>query len=161
MNMEPTDLAYAAGIIDGEGCIFIDKQNPSPKGRGKTPRYAVRVAVAMCDPEVCEWLQERWPGFLTRVEMAKYNPKARPSFRWIIVAEKAVNFLEDVFPFLKIRHHQARIAIRYQKEYRRKSTPIKRGSRGRFAKGNGLQSEEQVAEKESLKSQISRLNQKG
>lgn len=161
-SIPPTELAYAAGIIDGEGCITITKSvTKYIKRRCLNPQYQLRIAVVMADPEVCKWLNKRWPGCLKILNPAKYNPKAKPTFNWSISAQKAKFFLEQIYPFLKIKKRQALIGIEFQKNCIQRAGKRIRDKKGRFTQGTNLQNSRTIAKKESLKSLISIFNQHG
>lgn len=51
--MDTTDLAYAAGIIDGEGCISLGRH---------AGYYQAHVTVEMSDRPVIEWLHATFPS---------------------------------------------------------------------------------------------------
>jgi len=156
------DLAYAAGIIDGEGCITITKNiSKDHQRRCLNPQYQLRVAVVMADPEVCKWLHERWPGCLKILNAPKYNKNSKPTFNWSISAEKAKCFLKQIRHFLKIKNRQALIGIAFQEDLIQKRGKRIRDKKGKFAKGNELQDDSIIKKKEAYKSLISRFNQHG
>lgn len=154
-----SDIAYAAGIIDGEGCITITKAKPSALRRTINPQYQLSIAVVMADPEVPKWLYSKWPGGLTILNAPKYNKNAKPTFSWTLRAEKACAFLRLIFPFLKIKHRQALIGIKFQSTCIQRIGTRIRAQDGTFAKGNELQSSVSINKKEAMKSLISRFNQ--
>ena len=57
----PTDWAYAAGLVDGEGCIAVTRCFVC--GRGKFC-YGVTVVVSNRDRPVLEWFREKWSGLV-------------------------------------------------------------------------------------------------
>mgnify|MGYP001589864663 CR=1 FL=1 len=58
MTNEPTKLAYAAGIIDGEGTICAPRKSGARIRQMPVPI----VAVNMSDPRVIRWLQVEFGG---------------------------------------------------------------------------------------------------
>ena len=56
-----TDWAYAAGIVDGEGCIAIIRSFVPKRGRYY---YGVHVVVANRDRDVLAWMQSVWGGYV-------------------------------------------------------------------------------------------------
>lgn len=111
--MEQVDLAYAAGIIDGEGSIKIFKIKADYLKR-KTDRYQLQVQVDMVDPKAVTWLQQMFGGKL-------YDHKRKPetnwrdSKRWYIVTQQAGKFLEKILPYMKVKSIHARLAIDFLK----------------------------------------------
>ena len=61
---EVTDWAYAAGFVDGEGCIAIVRSFTQSRGRYN---YGVQVIVANRDRPVLEWMQTMWRGWVVAV----------------------------------------------------------------------------------------------
>lgn len=106
----PTTLAYAAGIVDGEGCILVSDQ--LTRYKGKTPErlgqsyrsYSCRVAVATVDSVITPWLYQRFGGSL--VDRGGVG-------RWTLATSEAERFLRLIFPFLKLKKSQAKIALRF------------------------------------------------
>ncbi len=107
-----TDLAYAAGIIDGEGCIYIDRYKDKRRNEEKNMNYVLRVKVAMTDLIAPAWLLK----FGGSVRTYNYKtPKFKPIHIWTINSDKAIDFLSLIFPFIKIKKAQIETAIDFQK----------------------------------------------
>jgi hypothetical protein len=65
-----TDWAYAAGLVDGEGCIAITRFFSRT-----SDRYSDGVAVVVVnrDREVLDWLRQLWSGWV----VAMLKPQSR------------------------------------------------------------------------------------
>lgn len=109
--MDIKDLAYAAGIIDGEGCIYIDRF--VDKRRPNTRNYVLRVKVAMTDFEVPYWFEEMFGGFVSVYKRKDVN--CRPAAIWGITNKRAIDFLNLIKPFIKIKQRQIEIAEEFEK----------------------------------------------
>ncbi len=97
------ELAYAAGIIDGEGCLAICKgQNRLKRGRTK-PNFTALVGVGMTDAVVPRWLQVRWGGHI----MTTKKPGCRTMYSWRVYSTACERFLEDIKGYLLIKREQA------------------------------------------------------
>lgn len=105
------DLAYAAGIIDGEGYIAITKF------RDKTCRagyhYALKVQVGMSNPTIPMWLHLNFGGSLNTFK--PYKQGWKPRHIWQTTTAQAGRFLELILPYLKEKIGQAQIAVEFQK----------------------------------------------
>lgn len=111
--MKNTDLAYVAGIIDGEGSIGIAiHKSPSCK-RGYTLELCVQVTSS--DDWLCQWLRFGFGGSLNH----HLNIHGTPMTHWTIVARKAAEFLRLILPYLMIKKPQAEIAINFQSNKKR------------------------------------------
>ncbi len=110
LSME--DIAYTAGIIDGEGYVGIDKQCNSRWGEG-TPYYYARLAVANTGAQLISWLQSHWSGSVNH--RAPSNPRARDTWVWVVSTGQSAKVLSVVFPFLVLKKRQADTVIRFSR----------------------------------------------
>ncbi len=94
MYLSDTEAAYAAGILDGEGSIYLARIHAS---RWPSPT----VSVASTDRELLEWLCTRVGG--TIIQKRIYQPQHSRSFDWKLTDRRALSFLEIVRPFLVIQ----------------------------------------------------------
>jgi hypothetical protein len=103
---KPTEaeIAYLAGIIDGEGsiCAVInnDKKQPS-----------LRVIVEMTDENVIKWIRERFEGQYCL--HPRRNPNRKPMYQVKWVGRYAKNLLRVVTPYLIGKRKQAELALKW------------------------------------------------
>lgn len=97
---DEAELAYLAGIIDGEGCIGVAKR-----------RY-VRLRVSNTNFDLIQWLYQKFGGSIWNVKV-KGNRRAQKC--WTLKAKKATDLLECVLPYLIIKEEQAQLALHWQK----------------------------------------------
>ena len=109
-SMDEVKLAYAAGIIDGKGCVSLT----ICKRPNITSRYecALKVAVTMTDRGVPQWLKNTFGGSLSIHLPAK--PGYREYYSWMIESRQAVKFLGDILPWLRIKIPQTKLAFQFQ-----------------------------------------------
>jgi hypothetical protein len=110
MGVSEVDLAYAAGIIDGEGTICIchirrPKCNPDWENR-------LLVEVNTTDNVIVPWLKSTF-GSTVHLQKAT-RPGCKNSNRWVCTHRRAVAFLQLVMPYLKLKKTQAVLAINFQ-----------------------------------------------
>ena len=101
------DLAYMAGIIDGEGCIRLNYKT-------KISRYNLWVTVANTDKALLDWIAARWRGHV-HVVKGKPEKNRRMAWRWNMAADLALHFLDEIYPYLVIKKRRAMLARRYQR----------------------------------------------
>ncbi len=99
--------AYAAGIVDGEGSIGLERC-----GGKKFNRYAIRVIVGNTSEWLCQLLASSFGGSLY-LRVSK-NPKHQDCWIWSISSRKAADFLMLIMPYLQIKRPQAELALSYQ-----------------------------------------------
>lgn len=119
--------AYAAGLIDGEGCITMNKYWDS-RYNSCSHRYWVIVIVAMSDEMPLRLLWKRWGGSLT--QRKRKNKKWKQMWVWQINCQKAYRFLEDILPYLIVKKPQAELALQFRdaiKDEKRIPTGLKNG----------------------------------
>ena len=108
--MNKIKLAYAAGIIDGEGNIGIVKRRWSKR----YDKYHLQVRVAMCDKEIPEWFLLHFGGSVSTSCRSKINPKNRDLYTWQISHRKCIPMLQSILPYLICKKSQAELAIQFQ-----------------------------------------------
>jgi hypothetical protein len=101
-----TDWAYAAGFVDGEGCIAIARSFVPAKDRYY---YGVQVAVANRDRAVLDWMQITWGGWVVPVRTV--TGRARSSWSWRCTGLKAKPFLMGIRPWLRMKTPQCDNAL--------------------------------------------------
>ncbi|TET13302.1 MAG: hypothetical protein E3J81_09000 [Dehalococcoidia bacterium] len=100
--MTENDKIYAAAFIDGEGCISTHINRRKNVAQ-------ISVSVTNTDPTVIHWLQDLWSGVAGCTYAVKETEK--PVWYWRVTARKAERFLNDVRPYLKMKVHQANLAL--------------------------------------------------
>ena len=112
-------LAYLAGLIDGEGSIECQRENP-PGAR--TPRFSLRLSFAMATAEpirtVAEWLDltaKRYPA----------RPGRHPCWRLHVPKGVAVELLRACEPYLILKRDQAGVLLAIE-DVRERHSPAKR-----------------------------------
>jgi len=109
-----TDLAYAAGIIDADGCIHIGKLHDNRrKGR---PHYSLYVKLAQTDNEAVNWISETFGGSVrSYFYKGKNYHGTKPMNIWNLYGQKAIDFLNIIKPYMKIKTKQIEIAGSFSK----------------------------------------------
>jgi hypothetical protein len=102
-----TDWAYAAGFVDGEGCIAVVRSFVPSRNRYY---YGVHVVVANRDRDVLEWLKSLWGGWV--VAFSKGQEHARQAWHWRApTGISAKPFLLGIQPWLRIKPAQCTNAL--------------------------------------------------
>lgn len=103
-------LAYTAGIIDGEGCISIIKNTTY---RHKLCRFYLSVSVGNTNEWLILWLKDAYGGSIVQTPPKKVQHK--PVLSWRVSGKLAIEFLELIAPYLQLKKLQAEVAIKFQK----------------------------------------------
>ena len=106
-----TDIAYLAGLIDGEGYIGIKKLKPT--NRRRSPSYQARIQVRMVEEAAIAFLAETLGGsyYLESAHAAN----GRPLFCYQASDAKAERVLRTVLPYLRVKRENAETVIAFRK----------------------------------------------
>jgi len=102
-----TDWAYAAGLVDGEGCISVTRSFTRSSDRFN---YGVCVVVANRDRAVLDWMQVIWGGWV--VATSARQGHSRDCWNWRSpTGLSAKPFLTGLRPWLRIKGPQCDNAL--------------------------------------------------
>ncbi len=101
-----TDAAWAAGFIDGEGCVSIYPRNNRPSAR-------MSVTATNCDIRPLIKLKAMFGGSVY-TSFDSPNPKWNTGFRWQVDSQKAADALEAMIPYLIVKKEQAVLFMEYR-----------------------------------------------
>jgi hypothetical protein len=136
-----TELAYLAGIIDGEGCLSM--------GNVHTGVYTTQIYIGNTDARVIEWLYRTFGGSIAL--RPSPNPKHKPLWRWLASGKNLNVLLQAVLPYLIVKKEQALLLL----EYRTSVTAARRGYRSVEAPP------EVVQRRKDIKARMLLLNKRG
>ncbi len=164
--MKQTDVAYIAGLIDGEGYIGIKKA--SVRKDCFNPCYHARIQIRMVDEPAIKFIADTLGG-----NYYKEKPNAdngRPLYCYQASDKIAATILETVLPYLKVKKQSAETVLHLRKlqsegnKHRTKITgyrdfPNSHGTVRRIA--NKSYSDEYIAMCNTLYEQCKHLNRVG
>ena len=107
-----SELAYTAGLFDGEGCITILRE----KSGGKPPY--MRLSIGSTDRAVIEWLCCTFEGSLSKASLSGAMLGAKQLYNFRLCDQRAAAFLTPLLPYLRIKKAQANLAIEFQSRKR-------------------------------------------
>lgn len=100
--LSDVELAWAAGLFEGEGSIRIAR--PTERNRGGV----LTVSVSNTDANIIAFFQERWPG---SVKLVAGSASRSPSQVWTIAARRAAAYIEAVLPYLRTAKYRTKAAL--------------------------------------------------
>lgn len=109
-NLSVADLAYFAGLFDGEGSVILCKQ---PRPTPKRQTYFLSASLANTHLPTLQWVRELW-GIGTIRPMKRYKESWKPRWQWVATSNQALYVLRLILPFLKIKKQEAEIGIAFQ-----------------------------------------------
>lgn len=94
------ECAYTAGLIDGEGCIRIQKN------------HGLTLCVSNTSLDMLQWLRDVWGGRIY-VNRHKYV-NSKPFFQWQVHGKPAVAVIRQICPYMIVKIKQADKAIEFE-----------------------------------------------
>jgi hypothetical protein len=117
--MEETIKAYLAGLVDGEGSIFIRVGKVRRKDKLYT-HMIPQLSISMTDKETIDFVKEAWNA-------GTYYVVPRKIWRtqYVVVVSKRLELqrlLTDLLPYLRTKRHQAKLMLEYCEDRHSKQT---------------------------------------
>jgi hypothetical protein len=104
-------LAYLAGLIDGEGCIYIKKSEKDANKQQKYASYTLSICINQTDKESIDYIKGIFGGNITIGK--QYGLGYLPVMRWEVGHQRTFELCKDLIPFLRIKKKQAELAVRF------------------------------------------------
>ena len=119
MNDRTHRYAYAAGLVDGDGCIVIKG------GKARKGYFGLFVLVTLVEPlnnvggipPALQFLQDTFGGVIGKPSkaMTKHGIRRRPCRQWYVGWQTAELMLTAILPYLIEKKEQAEVALEYRR----------------------------------------------
>ena len=123
--MTPTESAYVAGIIDGEGSIEFKKKPRIRRDRIGTPTYKtliVRMEVPQVDGRLIDYLMETTKEGTRDIKHYPHNEKWQDQHRWRCGYHGVYRILKQIYCYLIVKKEKAKKVIdHYDKQFKKKT----------------------------------------
>ena len=122
--MKNWKMSYAAGIVDGEGSIKIDKS----KGRhGEINlQYSLSLSVTNTNPKMIRFLKDTFGGCIYLDRKGEGNH--RTTYRWAVSCLNAECILKKIYKYLVCKKDEADVAFIFRNTYKDKHKPDRLGT---------------------------------
>ena len=107
--MEINEVAYIAGLFDGEGCVTCkQKKTKRADRKGKVyNQWYIRCEISMTDREVISWIHETLGFGWSREKIYKKRPKHyKRQWRWCCGYRDALQFAKLMWPYAQVKLHK-------------------------------------------------------
>tara|TARA_R100000306_G_C4280074_1_gene94612 strand:- start:122 stop:535 length:414 start_codon:yes stop_codon:yes gene_type:complete len=107
--MQISDIAYIAGLFDGEGCVTCKKKPTKRPDRGGKiyNQWYIRCEISMTDKEVISWLHETLGfGWSAEKKYSKRPKNYKRQWRWCCGYRDALTFAKLIWPFTQVKLHK-------------------------------------------------------
>lgn len=106
------DIAWVAGLLDGEGCVSINRQHCSRRVDLKTDSFRLYVQITLGHLETLNRVQ-RIMGCGTVQPHTVSNRRANKAWCWMTSANDAKCVLTQLLPHLFTKAEEARIGLEF------------------------------------------------
>lgn len=145
-NLNNEEFAYIAGIIDGDGCIHINKKKGNKE---RSLNFSLEVTIINTSEKLMNWLFDKIGGSLY-FEKKRLSPKWKRVYRLRISRRQAGFLLEKISPYLVRKKRQAEIGLLLRSYTRKKE----KGNTRRLTEG-------EINERHLLYQEMKKLNRRG
>lgn len=115
-NQTPEQLAYLAGIVDGEGCFYFGKVKQGRYGNGT--QWHCHLSVTSTDECLIVWLNNLFGGNSERrYRWTSKKAFCRPIYKWAASGEMLDYICPKILPYLIIKKKQCETFIEIRKTY--------------------------------------------
>lgn len=104
--LRPTDAAYLAGIIDGEGHISISKRPPNKRSGERNPTYLPSLRIGSTNPHLLDWIMEKVGEGSMFQEGRAWGEGRKPFYMWNISNKQVDRLFDQVYPYLVMKKRQ-------------------------------------------------------
>ena len=102
MILSTLDIVYLASMFDHQGGVYISKENTK---RTSTPIYRLDVIFQNQKPNAMREFRNKL-NYLGNIR------RDGNSWRWVISNSTATDFLDMIFPYLRLKREEVEIALR-------------------------------------------------
>jgi hypothetical protein len=115
-NLSENHFAYLAGIIDGEGCIYIGSHSSNKESGARY--FVTSVQVANTDERLIDWLKEKFGG-LKSVYTKNQTPKVfrKQPYLWKVTGPSLTLLCKKMIPHSVIKRNQLEVMIEMRNTY--------------------------------------------
>lgn len=113
---QPEQLAYIAGLFDGEGCICVSINHYVPVTSNLcASRYTIGLTISMCNKPVIQWLHDTFPGSrMIPIARKKYNKNWQDAWAVSFSEIQGIVFLKAIYPYMRVKKEQAALLFKFQ-----------------------------------------------
>lgn len=108
---ESENRAYAAGVVDGEGTIAINRHRNNPRYNWS---YGLFCSVTNTNLDLLNWLELTFGLGVVRPQTHRSSkPHWKPKYAWVLRVEEIPLFLPLIQPYLLVKRRQAELMLEF------------------------------------------------
>ena len=116
--MKESDIAYFAGLFDGEGSVYIKRMDQMKHKRPGKPVHKVwviRMEIAMTDKETIQWCYDSFKCGAFGERKVKEGYKRQ--WRWRVAHRDALHVALAIWPYAQVKLHKIEQIIDHYDNY--------------------------------------------
>jgi len=114
--MNKQDIIYIAGLFDGEGCITIRMNRPTPTSKHKSVLFSLVTKVTMCHEDTIKYLYKTFGiGHFREATGKNMGITRSRAWSWTCMSNDAIFVIKTLLPYLRTKHDEAIVAIDFSK----------------------------------------------
>jgi hypothetical protein len=115
-DYKATDIAYLAGIVDGEGSIYIGNFSCNPKT--KKPYFQTNLQVTNTDKNLIDWLYDTFGGLVNKRTRKQMPSNSRKDvYVWTASGERLTHLCELIQEFSTCKQDQIKIMLNMRETF--------------------------------------------
>lgn len=115
-NQTLQQLAYLAGIVDGEGCFYFGKVKQGRYGNGT--QWHCHLSVTNTDKRLINWLNDLFGGNSERrYRWTSKKTFCRPIYKWQASGKMLDYICPVILPYLIVKRDQCLTFLKIRKTY--------------------------------------------
>lgn len=115
-------LAYLAGIIDGEGCFYTGRIKQGRYGSGY--QYHTVIKIDNTSEELIEWLKATFGGGREYVWHKLKNPNWKPIYVWYASGKMLEYICKSIYPYLIIKKKQCELMLQFRATVKNRGSKV-------------------------------------
>ena len=123
-TMSPTERAYVAGIIDGEGWVeyrYVQRRRNTRPGKPVYRTLIVRMEVPQVDGRLIDYMMKTTGEGNRDLKKFPNHPTFKTQHRWRACHHGVYRLLKQIYPFLIVKREKAKLIIdHYDKKFSKK-----------------------------------------
>jgi len=109
----PTEIAYLAGLVDGEGSIYIGNFSCSPKTQ--EPYFQTNIQITNTSKQLIDWLQSTFGGLVNN--RRKQLPHHLQCYAWTVSGDRLTHLCELMLPYLTCKKEEAIVMLKMRETF--------------------------------------------
>ena len=119
------ELAYIAGLFDGEGCIQCKQIMEASRRKNKPKKYKIwriTMEMSMTDKDIIDWVHRTLDVGTVLINVKNKSPSSKPhwktQWRWRCSHRQAYKVCKMLWPYIQVKLPQVeKIIDHYEPEY--------------------------------------------